>query len=120
MNIKFMDAAYDHDEFLDYIKGFEGEREGGERCRKCFELRLSKTFEAALKNGFDYFATTLTVSPHKNAVIINEVGEKLSSEKTVWLYSDFKKKDGYKKSIELSKQYELYRQNYCGCEFSIY
>ena len=93
--------------------------EGGARCTACFELRLSRTAEAARAGGFDYFATTLTVSPHKNAPLINAIGERLAAEKGVaWLPSDFKKKDGYKRSIELSREYGLYRQAWCGCGWS--
>lgn len=117
LDIPLMEIGYDHQSFLNYINGLEEEREGGGRCVKCFEQRLSKTKEIAEREGFDYFCTTLTVSPHKNAAIINRVGKEL--EETKWLPSDFKKKEGYKKSIELSRQYELYRQDYCGCEFSL-
>ena len=96
--------------------GLEDAPEGGARCTACFELRLSRTAEAARAGGFDYFATTLTVSPHKNAPLINAIGERLAAEKGVaWLPSDFKKKDGYKRSIELSREYGLYRQAGCGC-----
>ena len=96
--------------------GLEDAPEGGARCTACFELRLSRTAEAARAGGFDYFATTLTVSPHKNAPLINAIGERLAAEKGVaWLPSDFKKKDGYKRSIELSREYGLYRQAWCGC-----
>ena len=113
-----MEIGYDHGEFLDHIKGYEKEPEGGLRCSKCFELRLKKTYEIALNEGFDYFCTTLTVSPHKNAMIINSIGKEIEEGKVLFLPSDFKKKDGYKRSIEISKQYDLYRQNYCGCEFA--
>ena len=119
-DVSFLDVGYDHDEFLDYVKGYEAEPEGGARCKKCFELRLSKTAEIAAEKGFDYFATTLTISPHKNAFIINTVGEKIAEgiEGLLWLPGDFKKREGYKMSIELSKKYDLYRQDYCGCEFT--
>jgi len=124
LGVPLLQIAYDHQEFLDCVRGFEGEPEGGARCAKCFELRLQKTYELAAAEGFDYFATTLTVSPHKNAVVINRTGENIAAMaqeqgSPLWLPSDFKKRDGYKKSIELSKQYELYRQEYCGCEFAI-
>ena len=100
-------------------KGLEDVKEGGERCFKCYELRLRETVKIALDNGYDYFTTTLSISPHKNAQKINEIGEKLSEEYGVkYLYSDFKKREGYKRSIELSKEYNLYRQNYCGCIYS--
>ena len=118
-DVSYMESDYDHQEYLDYVKGLEGEPEGGERCRKCFELRLSKTAELAKEYGFDYYATTLTISPHKNALVINTVGEEMAEKQGIlWLPGDFKKKDGYKKSIELSKKFDLYRQDYCGCEFA--
>ena len=172
LNVPLIHLPYDHQEYLDYVRGLEGEPEGGVRCAKCFELRLLKTRELAAERGFDYFATTLTVSPHKNAAVINRIGEALSIGKAcpgsvctgdgkvsrgsacggyvhetdvhggdvhgtaahradacggdedidcspLWLPSDFKKRDGYKKSIALSKQYGLYRQDYCGCEFAM-
>ena len=97
-------------------RGREGEPEGGERCTECFELRLGRTARAAREGGFDFFATTLTVSPHKNAPIINAIGARLGQELGVrWLPSDFKKKDGYRRSIQLSAEYGLYRQAWCGC-----
>ena len=119
-DVSYMDSSYDHSEFTEYVKGLEGEPEGGARCRKCFELRLQETARAAKEGGFDYFATTLTISPHKNAFVINSVGEDIekSMEGAKWLPADFKKRDGYKKSIELSDKYGLYRQDYCGCEFA--
>ena len=96
--------------------GLEAEAEGGARCTECFVLRLSRTAEAAREGGYDYFATTLTVSPHKNAPLINAIGEKLAEDHGVlWLPSDFKKRDGYRRSIELSHEYGLYRQSWCGC-----
>ncbi len=110
---------YNPDEFFSLVKGLEGAPEGGARCERCFALRLNKTAEYAKNNAFDYFTTTLTVSPLKNAKILNEVG-KTAQEKfgVKFLPSDFKKKGGYQRSIELSKEYSLYRQNYCGCIFS--
>ena len=100
-------------------KGYENCPEGGERCFRCFDLRLRRTAELATGGGYDYFATTLTISPLKNAAKINEIGQALSGEYGIsWLPSDFKKKNGYKRSIELSGIYGLYRQDYCGCEFS--
>jgi predicted adenine nucleotide alpha hydrolase (AANH) superfamily ATPase len=100
-------------------KGLEDCKEGGERCFKCFELRLRKTAELAQKGSYDYFTTTLTISPLKNAVKLNEIGESLGREYGIdWLVSDFKKKNGYKRSTELSKEYNLYRQDYCGCVYS--
>lgn len=116
---KYLDFDYDHGEFLTAATGFENEPEGGARCAKCFRLRLSKTAETAKKNGFDLFATTLTVSPHKNADVINKIGEELSKEYDVgWLYSDFKKQNGFLRSGEIAKQYSIYRQSFCGCEFA--
>lgn len=164
--IRLLTLPYDHQEFLEAAKGFEAEPEGGLRCEQCFKLRLDKTAEVAKEKGFDYFGTTLTVSPHKNAMLINKVGHEaealfatdpqenamlinnketgtlfandLLAEPTctvdngrafgdepacfsfpLWLESDFKKKNGYLRSIELSEQYHLYRQNYCGCEFAL-
>jgi predicted adenine nucleotide alpha hydrolase (AANH) superfamily ATPase len=99
----------------------EAEKEGGERCRICFTYRLAETAHLAATGGYDYFGTTLTVSPHKNAEWINQIGSKLADQYGVpFLPSDFKKKEGFKKSTQLSKEYNLYRQNYCGCEFSIW
>ena len=117
--VKIMECSYDENEFLSAARGYENEREGGSRCEKCFILRMKKTAQLAAENGFDFFTTTLSVSPHKNAPLLNKIGEELSREYSVkFLYADFKKKEGYKRSIELSKKYELYRQDYCGCRFS--
>lgn len=117
--IDLMDIDYDNETYRDYIKGLEEEKEGGARCNKCFYLRLSKTALLAKNNNYDFFGTTLTVSPYKNHLIINSIGEELASIYNVkFLYSDFKKQNGYKNSIELSKKYNLYRQHYCGCLFS--
>ena len=120
-NYNKLDIAYcdyDNDIYEDRIKGLENEPERGNRCTVCFKLRLGKTAQEAKKNGYDYFGTTLTLSPYKNAQLINEIGLNLEKEFNVkYLVSDFKKKDGYKKSIELSKKYDLYRQNYCGCKY---
>lgn len=117
--IKFVSEEYAPEVFFDMAKGMEELEEGGERCFKCYELRLRKTAEAAKNGGFDYFTTTLSISPHKNAQKLNEIGAKLSEEYGInYLFSDFKKKNGYKRSIELSKIYSLYRQDYCGCIFS--
>ncbi len=109
---------YEPQIFFETVKGLEECPEGGERCKRCFMQRLSHTAKVAGEQGFDYFATTLTVSPHKNAVVINQIGDELSSPATLYLPSDFKKKNGYKRSLELSKEYNLYRQDYCGCIFS--
>ncbi len=105
--------------FLDMAKGMEQEPERGKRCYACYRLRMRKSAAFAAEHGFDFFTTTLSISPHKNADWINEIGEEMSEFfKIPFLYSDFKKKNGYKRSIELSKEYHLYRQDFCGCEFS--
>lgn len=118
--INYMDCDYDNDLYEQMIKGLENEPERGSRCTKCFYLRLSKTAQEAKKNNFDFFCTTLTLSPYKNAKLINKIGFELQNSYNIeYLASDFKKRDGYKKSIELSKEYNLYRQNYCGCKYSI-
>ena len=115
-NIKFLDCDYDNFSFKKAVKGLEKEKEGGARCGICFKLRLDKTAMLAKDMHFDYFGTTLTVSPYKNSKIINEIGAFLEQKYSIhYLYSDFKKNDGYKKSIILSKEYNLYRQKYCGC-----
>lgn len=117
--IELLETEYDPQEFFNAVKGLENIPEGGERCRKCFELRLGRTAKEAAAHRFDLFATTLTISPLKNAEVLNEVGEEKAKEAGAeWLPSDFKKKDGYKRSVELSAKYELYRQDYCGCVFS--
>lgn len=117
--VSVLDCDYNSDEFFSASKGYEKEPEGGKRCEKCFDLRLDFTAKTAKEKSFDYFATTLTISPLKNAPLINEIGEKLAEKYNVkYLCSDFKKKEGYKRSIALSKEYNLYRQNYCGCIFS--
>lgn len=117
--LSILDCDYENEIYEQTIKGLEKEPERGKRCIKCYKLRLEKTAKTAKENNFDYFTTTLSVSPYKNSNLINEIGENLEKEYNVkWLYSDFKKKDGYKKSIELSKKYNLYRQNYCGCIYS--
>ena len=106
-------------EFYDMAKGLEDCPEGGARCFKCYRLRLEQTAKMAKEEQFDYFTTTLSISPLKNSQKLNEIGQALEKEYGVkYLYSDFKKKNGYKRSIELSKEYNLYRQNFCGCEFS--
>lgn len=118
--VLFLDCDYDYSLFLAAAKGLEGEREGGARCAECFKLRLTATAKAAKAGGFDMFATTLTVSPHKNAPLINAIGSEAGAlEGVEFLPSDFKKKDGYLHSIALSREFSLYRQNYCGCEFSL-
>lgn len=110
---------YSSDDFYDCVKGLENCKEGGNRCFKCYELRLKHTADIAAKRKYEYFTTTLSISPLKNAEKLNEIGKKLENEYEVkYLYSDFKKKNGYKRSIELSKEHQLYRQNFCGCIFS--
>lgn len=117
--ISFIATEYTPDDFYSKIKGHENDKEGGERCFICYELRLREAAKYALQGKFDYFTTTLSISPMKNAAKLNEIGEKISQEYGVdYLFSDFKKKNGYKRSVELSKEYELYRQNYCGCVYS--
>lgn len=117
--VDFVEGAYRPEDYLRAVAGLEKEPEGGARCRVCFELRLSETAREAAARGFDYFTTTLTISPLKNASLINELGREAAARYGIaWLPCDFKKKDGYKRSIELSAQYGLYRQNYCGCVFS--
>lgn len=117
--VAFMAGNYDREKFYEIARGLEHLKEGGERCFKCYELRLRESAELARKGAFDYFTTTLSISPLKNADRLNEIGTRLGRQYGVeYLQSDFKKKNGYKRSIELSKEYGLYRQNYCGCEFS--
>ena len=116
--IKIISPEYNHLEFLNVVTGLEKAREGGERCEKCFRLRLNKTAEQAAKLGFEYFTTTLTISPLKNAEKINLCGEAAVIGNVVYLPTDLKKRERYKRSIELSREYGLYRQSFCGCEFS--
>lgn len=117
--VRFLACGYDSGEFFDIAKGYEDCREGGERCFRCYRLRLEKTARTARDNGFDYFCTTLSISPLKNAQKINQIGYETEKKYGVaWLPSDFKKREGYKRSIELSKVFDLYRQNYCGCIYS--
>lgn len=119
LGVGFVLEEYNADEFFSFVKGLESEPEGGARCEKCFYLRLNKTAEVAKQKGYDYFATTLTVSPLKNAEKINRIGFLVQENTGVrFLLSDFKKNGGYLRTIELSKEYSLYRQNYCGCIFS--
>lgn len=117
--IEVIEGAYEPEQFYEIAKGLEQCPEGGERCFACYGLRLRETAKRAKAGEYDYFTTTLSISPLKNAVKLNEIGEQLAKEYGVaWLPSDFKKKDGYKRSIELSKEYDLYRQDYCGCVYS--
>ena len=118
--ISFMAGPYDKERFYEMASGLEHVKEGGARCMKCYELLLREAAKIAKNAGFDYFTTTLSISPLKKAERLNEIGQRLSEEYEVeYLLSDFKKKNGYKRSIELSKIYGLYRQDYCGCEFSM-
>ncbi|MBQ9853866.1 MAG: epoxyqueuosine reductase QueH [Bacilli bacterium] len=117
--LDYIDCDYDNEIYNDLIKGYEKCKEGGARCTICFNQRLEKTAILAKEKNYDYFCTTLTISPYKNAKLINQIGESLQEKYNIkWLYSDFKKEEGYKKSIELSKKYNLYRQDYCGCIYS--
>jgi predicted adenine nucleotide alpha hydrolase (AANH) superfamily ATPase len=114
-----LDCDHDADAFAKIAQGLENEPERGARCYKCYALRLEKTAQTAKEQGFAWFATTLTLSPHKNAEWLNELGEQFGVAYGVdYLYTDFKKKNGYRRSIELSNQYGLYRQNFCGCKYS--
>ena len=115
--LKLLDKEYDNAAFVDAALSLRDEPEGGERCRVCFELRLKETAARAVAGEFDVFGTTLSVSPHKDANLLNEIGTRIASEYDVkYLSSDFKKNNGYKRSVELSKKYGLYRQEYCGCK----
>ena len=119
LGMKLMTYPFDPEIFHEAAKGFEAEPEGGARCVKCFELRLMETARVCAREGMDLFATTLTVAPMKNAALVNAAGMKAAQAAGVmYLSSNFKKKDGYKKSVDLSKQMGMYRQNYCGCSFS--
>lgn len=114
-----MDVGYDSQEFLQAISGLEQEQEGALRCHKCFELRLASSARYAKEQGFDYFTTTLTVSPRKDAQVLNKLGMDIAQrEGVLFLPSDFKKRSGYLRSVQLSKEHDLYRQDYCGCVFS--
>ena len=117
--VDMIEGTYNSDDFFEMCRGLENLKEGGERCFKCYKLRLEETLRIAEEGKFDYFTTTLTISPFKNAQKLNEIGQNLCETKKVkYLLSDFKKREGYKRSIELSKEYNLYRQDYCGCIFS--
>ena len=115
-SVVLLECGYDNAVFSNAVLSLREEPEGGARCRVCFELRLGETAARAKAGGYDCFATTLSVSPHKDAALLNEIGRSLAVEYGVdYLHSDFKKRDGYKRSVELSKQFGLYRQPYCGC-----
>ncbi len=117
--VQVVSLGYNQEDYLEIVKGLESEPEGGKRCIECFKLRLKKACLYAKEHNFDYFTTTLTISPLKNSKIINEIGHDLEEEfGAKYLYSDFKKKEGYKRSIILSHEYNLYRQDYCGCRYS--
>lgn len=117
--IKFVEIGHNNDEYESVIDGLRNENEGGLRCFKCYRLRLEKAFIYAKEHGYDYVTTSLTISPLKNSKKINEIGDELSRSYGIkYLFSDFKKKEGYKRSIVLSREYNLYRQNYCGCKYS--
>lgn len=117
--VRFVERGYDPQEFYDAVRGLESVPEGGERCFACYRLRLERTAQLAEELGADYFTTTLSISPYKNSAKLNEIAEELGSVYSLAaLPSDFKKRNGYKRSIELSHEYGLYRQDYCGCVFS--
>ena len=118
--ISLIPGNYEPQKFFEMANGLEDEPERGKRCYKCYAMRLEESARIADELGFDYFCTTLTLSPHKNSNWINEIGEDLNNRyNSIYLYSDFKKKNGYKRSIELSREYDLYRQDYCGCVYSL-
>lgn len=117
--VRFVEGNYDVKEYIKIASPLKEEKEGGARCMLCYDLRLRKAARYAKEHNFDYFTTTLTISPLKNSQKINQIGETLQKEYNIpYLFSDFKKKDGYKRSLQLSKEYDLYRQDYCGCSFS--
>lgn len=116
VNVNLIEGEYDNERFLEIAKGLEAEPEGGRRCRKCFELRLDRAAGYAKAGNFNYFCSTLTVSPHKNADVINEVGFAIGEKYNIkFLPSDFKKHDGFKRSMTIANEFGLYKQNYCGC-----
>ena len=118
--VEVVEGKFEKEKFDEIVKGLENEKEGGPRCFKCYRLRLEEAARYAKENNFDYFTTTLSISPYKNAQKLNEIGEVLQQEYNInYLYADFKKRNGYKRSIELSKIYNLYRQDYCGCIYSV-
>lgn len=117
--VEFIEGPYEPQKFYEMAKGLENEPERGARCLKCYRMRLEKTAEVAKNGNFDFFTTTLSISPQKDSAVLNELGRQLSTEYNIpYLFSDFKKRGGYKRSIELSAQFNLYRQNFCGCVFS--
>ena len=119
LNVDLVIGEYDVKQWFDAVKGLEHEPEGGKRCEVCFRFRLERTAKIAAERGFDCFTTVMSISPHKNAKLLNEIGNELSREYGVeYIEANFKKKDGFKRSVELSRKYNLYRQDYCGCIFS--
>lgn len=119
-SLELISEPYDENEFLGAIAGFENEKEGGARCPVCFRVRLEKTAARAKREGLAAFCTTLTVSPHKNAAIVNAIGEEVAAARNIlWIPSDFKKHNGYLRSCQMCRELDIYRQNYCGCRFSI-
>ena len=119
LDINYLDCDYENEIYHQKVVGLEQEKEGGARCAVCFRLRMQKTAQTAIKHHYDYFGTTLTVSPHKDSQIINTIGKSISEELNIkYLFADFKKKNGYLRSIELAKKYDLYRQDYCGCLYA--
>jgi predicted adenine nucleotide alpha hydrolase (AANH) superfamily ATPase len=120
IGINYIEGDYDPETWFERTRGFENEPEGGKRCQACFALRLEETAKLAEEKGFDVFTTTLTLSPHKNARLINSIGKRIGQDYGVrFLFADFKKKDGFKHSLDLSREHNLRRQNYCGCVYSI-
>lgn len=119
--ILYFSGEYDNDNWLAFIKGFEHEKEGGVRCVMCYQFRLQRTAQEALIKGYDCFSTTLTISPHKNSKIINKLGQEIAENVGIeFIQADLKKEDGFKKSTNLSKKHDIYRQSYCGCKFSMH
>ena len=117
--VKFIEGDYDKSSFYEIAKGLEKEPEKGKRCHRCYDLRLRRTAAVAKEKGFDFFSTTLTISPMKDSQVLNEIGDSIGKELGInWLYSDFKKREGYKRSTEISREYDMYRQDYCGCVYS--
>ncbi|MFC1741496.1 epoxyqueuosine reductase QueH [Nanoarchaeota archaeon] len=120
LGVPLVEGEYDPDAWIDLVQGLEEEPEGGRRCGVCFSMRIARAAEHAAENGFDCFTTTMTVSPHKDTGKINSIGENIASKHGVsWLHSDFKKKDGFRKSVAMSDEMGLYRQKHCGCFYSV-
>ena len=118
-SVNFIEGRYEPEKFYEMAKGLENEPERGARCLKCYRMRLEESAVIAKENNFDYFTTTLSISPQKDSIVLNSIGKEISEKYDIpYLFSDFKKKGGYKRSIELSAQFHLYRQNFCGCIFS--